>query len=354
MNAPVRQGLPFRVDRNALAAEQWRALHRAMTAIALGAVRKADPTSIMRTEWPSDDRAGAVLKAISSPLDTSGYPGLDAVTTLPQLAPSSAAMKLFQLGTKLDLRGKRTISVPNISVPPAPIFIAEGGAAPAVEFPFGKAALGPVRTIRLLSAISRELEQATPESAVLIVSRILGDAAAKGVDTVAFGTGADDGVRPPGLLHGVTPITAAAAGTDALTEDVAAIVKAIADAFIDPDGVVFIAAPRQAMALRIKPSPLFDSPVLMAAALPDKTLIACAPGGIYYGYDGGAEIDSSREAVIHMEDTTPLPLIGSTGTVAAPQRSAFQTDVIFLRCRARCAWCAYPGSVQVVQGTNWP
>ena len=123
---------------------------------------------------------------------------------------------------------------------------------------------------------------------------------------------------------------------------------------IDPSDVVFIAAPRQAMALRIKPSPLFDSPVIMAAALPDKTLIACAPGGIYYGYDGGAEVDSSREAVIHMEDTTPLPLIGSTGTVAAPQRSAFQTDVIFLRCRARCAWVAYPGAVQVVQGVNWP
>jgi hypothetical protein len=353
MTAPVR-GIPLRPDRNALAVERQRAFARAATAIALGAVRKADPTSILRAEWPNDDRAGVVLKAISSPLDTSGYPGLDAVTTLPQLAPSSAAMKLFQLGTKLDLRGKRTISVPNISVPPAPIFIAENGAAPATEFPFGKAALGPVRTIRILSAISRELEQASVESAVLIVSRILGDAAAKGVDLAAFANAADNGVTPAGLLHGVAPIAAATSGTDALTEDVAALVKAIADAFIDPEGVVFIAAPRQAMALRIKPSPLFDSPVIMAPFLSDKTLIAAAPGGIYYGYDGGAEVDSSKEAIVHFEDTTPLPLVNATGTVAAPQRSAFQTDVIFLRLRARCAWCAYPGSVQVVQGVNWP
>jgi hypothetical protein len=205
-----------------------------------------------------------------------------------------------------------------------------------------------------LSAVSRELEQASVESAVVIVSRILGDAAAKGIDLIAFSSGADDGVRPAGLLHGTTPITAATAGTDAMTEDVANLVKAVADAFIDPSDVVFIAAPRQAMALRIKPTPLFDSPVITAAALPDKTLIAAAPGGIYFGYDGTAEIDSSREAVIHFEDTAPLPLIGSTGTVAAPQRSAFQTDTIFLRCRARCAWCAYPGSIQLITGTNWP
>jgi hypothetical protein len=349
MNVQARQGLPFRVDRNALAAERQRAFARAATAIALGAVRKADPTSILRTEWPNDDRAGAVLKAVSGPIDTTTTAlGLDAVTVLPALAPSSAAMKLFQLGTKLDLRGKHSISVPNIAVPPGPIFIAEDAPAPAVEFPFGKTAVGPVRTIRLHSAISRELEQASPESAVLIVSRILGDAAAKGIDLVAFSTGADDGTKPAGLLHGVTPLTAAPAGTDSLMEDVASLTAAIAAAFIDPDGVVFIAAPRQAMALRIKPSPLFDSPVILAAALPDKTVIAAAPGGIYFGYDGGAEVDSSREALIHFEDTTPLPLL-APGT-----RSAFQTDVIFLRCRARAAWCAYPGAIQIVQGVNWP
>jgi hypothetical protein len=87
----------------------------------------------------------------------------------------------------------------------------------------------------------------------------------------------------------------------------------------------------------------------MAAALPDKTVIDAAPIGIFSAFDGPAEIDSSKESVIHFEDATPL-----TGVLGAPSRSAFQTDVTSIRCRARCAWCAYPGAIQIVEGANWP
>ena len=101
-------------------------------------------------------------------------------------------------------------------------------------------------------------------------------------------------------------------------------------------------------------SPLFDSPVIMVPWLPDRTVIAAAPAGIFSGYDGSTELESSKEAVIHFENTAPLALVDAGGTLAAPQRSAFQTDTIFIRCRTRCAWCAYPGSIQVVDGANWP
>jgi hypothetical protein len=349
-----QQPIPLRADPAALRQAEARAIHRAVAAIALGAAQKTSPAAVLRAAWPHDDRAALVLRAVSNPIDTTQYPGLDAVTTLPHLAPQSAALKLFAKGAKFDLAGKRTIAVPDIALPPAPVFIAEGAPAPAVQFVLGKTLIGPARKILILSAVSRELEEASPEAATLVVARILGDAAAKGIDAIAFSTFAGDTTTPPGLLVGAVPITAAAAGAEALTEDIANLTKAIADAFIDPSDFVFIAAPRQAMAMKIKPSPLFDSPVIMAAALPDKTLIAAAPAGIFSAYDGTPEIDASKEALVHSEDTTPLPLVSSTGTVAAPQRSLFQTDVLSIRCRARAAWCAYPGAIQIVEGANWP
>ena len=40
--------------------------------------------------------------------------------------------------------------------------------------------------------------------------------------SAAFGTAAADAVTPAGLLHGVTPVAAAAAGLDAMAEDLGA------------------------------------------------------------------------------------------------------------------------------------
>jgi hypothetical protein len=345
---------PLRPDRNLLAERERRSFVRAATSVALAAAKGADPAKILRSAWPDDDRAALILRGVSDPTSTADYPGLDVVTTLPQLAPQSAALALFARGGQLDLAGKRTIAVPNIALPPTPVFVAEAEPGPSVEFSFGRAVLGPVRKILVFSAVTRELEQASPEAASVIVARILADAAGKGVDLAAFSSFAGDTTTPPGLLVGTTPITAATAGSEAMTQDIANLTKAIADAFIDPTGVVFIAAPRQAMALRIKPSPLFDNPVIMAAALPDKTVIAAAPIGIFWGGDGRPEIESSKEGLLHFERSTPLALVDGAGVVAAPQRSLFQTDAISIKCRASVAWCAYPGSIQIVEGANWP
>ena len=58
---------------------------------------------------------------------------------------------------------------------------------------------------------------------------------------------------------------------------------------------------------------------------------------------------------MHFEDTTPLPIgtPGSPTTVAAPTRSAFQQDLVVIRVRARCAWAALPGAVQVINSVGW-
>ena len=96
------------------------------------------------------------------------------------------------------------------------------------------AVVGPTRKILLLAAASGELENAVPGTMSAVLRKILGDVAARGLDAAAFGTQADDGVTPQGLLHNVTPVTAAAAGPDAMSNDIGALPGMGIGTVVDP------------------------------------------------------------------------------------------------------------------------
>jgi hypothetical protein len=56
-----------------------------------------------------------------------------------------------------------------------------------------------------------------------------------------------------------------------------------------------------------------------------------------------------------MESTSPQPIgsVGSPPTVAAPTRSAFQTDTILIRLIMPAAWALRAPAVAWVQGVTW-
>jgi hypothetical protein len=148
-----------------------------------------------------------ILRGAVEPTSTADYPAFTATATFRSLSPRSAAWKLFDKALKLDLDRINSISIPNLAaLPPVRSFLREGEAGPAVQWTFGKTTLGPMRKVLILSAVSAELECATPESAAAIIGRVLSDASAKSIDTAAFDANAGDDVRPPGLLYGAAPI----------------------------------------------------------------------------------------------------------------------------------------------------
>ena len=196
-----------------------------------------------------------------------------------------------------------------------------------------------------------------PETASTVIGRALADAVAKAVDSAVFDDVAADSTRPAGLLNGVTPLTAAAAGTTAemIAADIAALATAIGDADIDADDMVIVAEHCAGGQVAGAASPNFTNLVIGTNALADGTVVGIAPAGVAVGYSGSPEIGTSKEAVVHFEDAAPLPIgtAGSPATVAAPTRSAWQSDLIVIRVRAKCAWAAIPGAVQVVTGVGW-
>jgi hypothetical protein len=72
------------------------------------------------------------------------------------------------------------------SLPVQPVFVGEGSPGPAVMFGLGKTVLGPVRKILVLSAVSEELNDATPQTAAAVIGKILADASNRSIDAIAF------------------------------------------------------------------------------------------------------------------------------------------------------------------------
>ncbi|WP_156928907.1 hypothetical protein [Bradyrhizobium sp. th.b2] len=331
-----------------------RSWHRAITASALATLQRSDPADILRAAWPRDDQAALILRAAQSPTSTEDFPAFDKTGLFQSLSPSSAAVALFERGLKLDLRGVNTISIPNIATwEPQPIFVTEGGAGPNVQWGLGSTTVGPTRKILIMAATTAELENATPEAASAIIGRLLADASNKSIDTVAFGTAAADDAQPAGLLHGVAPLAAVAAGPDAMAEDLGGLIGAIGTSGIDSFGAVFVCSPREATVIKTKVGPKFDHPVLSTLGLPAKTVACFALPAVASGYQDAPQIETSRTATVHFEDDSPVDIVGSGGAVALPTKTAFQTDLISIRVRARAAWAVTPGGAQVINNVNW-
>jgi hypothetical protein len=329
-----------------------RAWSRVLASLALAEIHKGNPRQILRASWPDDARAALILRSATSPTDTVALPGQATVVTWRSLSPSSAAWRLFshESALRLDLTGIATIGMPNVaSLPPAPVFVAEGVAAGVVQWQWSRTTLGPAKKILVLSAVTNELMNATPENAASIIGRVLSDATAKSIDTICFDTAPADAIRPAGLCHSVAPITASAA-TDhgaALIEDLANLAGQIAGNGVDASSVVYICGAREAQTIKMRAGPQFDSLVLSSLGVLSKTIICVAPAGISSGYQGPPSIETGSTTLV-FQDTAP---VGDPPT--APTKNLWQTDGTSIRVRAQAAWCAAPGSVAITAGIAW-
>ena len=110
-----------------------------------------------------------------------------------------------------------------------------------------------------------------------------------------------------------------------------------------------MAAPAQAVALSMTAEESFLWPVLMSTALPAGTVIGIAAAGLATAVDA-PRIEAGTEVTLHMNDA-PEELVSAGGVLAAPIRSAFQTDLRFM---LPATWSRRSSkAVAWVQGAGW-
>lgn len=355
MNRPF---LPADIKRTDPLADWWRLA----TIKAVGGVSGRDLSVVFQDLYR--DKGERIMKAAVGPADTSttAWAGALATTTtgafLRSLRARSAAAQLLDRAPRYNLSGVASVSLPKLTTDfPPPAWIAEGGGIPVVRGTFGTSLLGPVKKLASMSALTNELASYATEDAEQIIRELMINAAAAALDASIFSSAAASAIRPAGILNGVTAITGAAGGgTEAMITDMRSLVGGIGAAGAGQD-VMIIANPLQAVTLQLRAGAGFDtSKVISSNALAAGTVIAIDTAAFASGFGADPRVEVSPNAVAHMDDVTALAIgtAGSPATVAAPVRSAWQTDSHMLRLVLQAAWIVrLPGAVQTITAATW-
>jgi hypothetical protein len=172
------------------------------------------------------------------------------------------------------------------------------------------------------------------------------------LDAALYSTAAGDATRPPGLLNGVSPITAATGGgSAAMTKDIAALVAAVSP--VCGLDLVFVADPATATKIKMAVFPAFDFDVLASNSVAANTLIAIGLPALVSAFGPTPRIDASRdvESTVSMDTAPPTDIAGGGGTVV---KSSYQTDTVAIRFIADVAWAVRsPSALAYVASITW-
>ena len=269
--------------------------------------------------------------------------------------PQSAGSKLIAASPAVTLQARATVSFPRPTAPPAYVpWIGEGAAIPVASFPVTSGAvLGPGRKFAIITVASIELYERS--DAETVFSTMLRETAGRTLDAAVFDGAPASAIRPAGLLDGVAPLTATSGG--GLCGDVGRPLAACRRGGVGGRRSVKRGDRGKPDAGGCHPGRIADLKIRIwsTTALAAGVVIALDATGFASAFTGEPDIESSRDAAVHL-NSAPLP-IGTPGTpptVAAPVVSAFQSGLVVTRLIVDAAWTMRgPGLVAHLAGATW-
>ena len=332
---PLRSDPRFRIERNV------RNLSRVVIAKAVaGLDQRRDSRAVMFDRWTDDNPvAPLVLRAASEPpASLAGSAGVlgrsiveDIIATIGQVG---AGAQLLRSGLQFVFDTAATLYVPALQVTAnLAVFVQESAPIPVHDLVSGSVPLVP-RKLATIATLTREMIESS--NAEAFVTAALRQSVGLGLDNAMFDANPSSAIRPAGLRYNIAAHTASTA-TDphqAMIADMTVLAASVA-----PIGgqIVFVVAPPRAVTIDFwfygrLPYLIFSSPALAA-----NDIIAIACNGLASAVSEIPEIEASKLSTLHMEDTTPQPLV-SGGVVASPQRSLWQSDTIGIKIRFLADW----------------
>jgi HK97 family phage major capsid protein len=328
----------------------------------------------------NDEAMNVVLRAAVNPAQTTvaGW-AAELVTSanvsfMDRLLASSIYGPLSNAGQRLSFgNGINSIKIPTRTTTSkiTGAWVAEGGAKPVKKASLSTVTLEPYK-LAVISTFTEEMALYSSPAIEGIIRQAMTDDTSEQLDTFLIdATAKSTGVRPAGLLNGVTPLTATASGTAA--EKMIADLKQLVAAILAAGGgrnIVMLINPAQALSLGLVQTTtgdfVFGSVEAAGAKMNARFIVSqTVTAGRIIAIDAADFVTAtgdtprfavSTEATIHEEDTTPLAIgtVGSPATVAAPARSLFQTDSVAIRMSLYVTWIMRrTGMVQTIASVGW-
>ena len=323
---------------------------------------------------------GLVLRAPSAPAMTTVILFNEAVATqiytdlMPLLMPQAILTRLSGRGLALSFGRAGRIIIPTRSRTPtiAGSFVGEGQPIPVRQGAFTSQTLVP-KKMAVITTFTREMsDHSTPAIEGILRDAIQTDTTVA-VDSVLIDANPATLVRPAGLLNGVSVTTATAGGgLAAIIGDIRSLIAAlVASTYGNVRSPVWMMNPGDVLAASLITAantgifPFRDEvargtlngiPIIDSAVIPVKTIILVDAADFVVAGGEAPRFDMSDQATLHFDDSAPLDLVaGSPGTVAAPQKSLFQTDSLALRMIWPMNWTQRrPGTIAYTQAVTWP
>jgi HK97 family phage major capsid protein len=228
---PIRQPLGRLASAAGLGSARFSPVVRAVLASAKS-VFEPDRNAyrVARAAWPGDRQTlDFVTRAASTPATTTGTGWAAEIAhtvvedLLVSLGPASAGSELLRRGTVLTFDGAAKLSVPSLVAAATNAgFVGQLAPIPVRQLSVNAGASLEPHKFATIVTLSREMIDSS--NAEQLVRLALVDSLAAALDVALFGTTAGDATRPPGLLYGVTPITAkTGGGFSAVWADIAAV-----------------------------------------------------------------------------------------------------------------------------------
>ena len=357
-------------------------LARALAAWTKAHVTKDPLDKILRDGYGNDEMTNVVLRAAVNPaMTTVATWAAELVQTsnvdfLDRLIPNFIYPQLKAMGASYTFGNNGVLKIPVRAATPtlAGAWTGEGSAKPVKRASFSTVTLSPTK-LSVISTFSEEMATYGMPSIEAIIRQAMSDDTGIALDSFLIdNVAASAGVRPAGLLNGVTPITASAAtpATAAMVADLKALVAAITAAGGGGRGpIAILLNPAQALALsfaqtttgdflfadQAQAASKFGVRFIVSATVPAGKVIAVDAADFATATGDVPRFAVSTEATLHEEDTTPLALGTGTqgaGVLAVPMRSLFQTDAVAIRMSLYVTWAMRRASmVQTIASVIW-
>jgi HK97 family phage prohead protease/HK97 family phage major capsid protein len=291
---------------------------------------------------------------------------------MPLLMPKAILTRLAGKGLSLSFGTFGRIVIPTRSRTPtiAGSFVGEGLPIPVRQGAFTSQTLTP-KKLAVITTWTKEMDEHSIPAIEGLLREAIQQDTSVAVDSVLIDANPATVVRPPGLLNGVAALTATAGGGIAgLVGDIKALISAlVASTYGNIRNPVWLMNPGDVLSASLVSAPntgifpfrdeirggtLNTIPIIDSATVPSKTMILVDAADFVVVGGEAPRMEMSDQATLHMEDTTPLELVASPSTVAAPQRSLFQTDSLALRMVLPLNWVQRrAGTVAWTSGVTW-
>lgn len=375
-NGGDQQQRPFAVPKKKVEPIDLLIRSAAMLTMAYG--RRESLQAVFQSIYGNDEATGIILRAATAPaLTTTVGWAAELVETvnagfLDRLLADSIYGPLSARGARFTFGRAGAIKIPARANSPrlAGTWVGEAQPKPVKQALFTSVTLGLYK-LAVISVFSEEIAEHSTPAIEQIIRQAMSDDTSAAIDGFLIDNVAGSAVRPSGLLNGLTTLTPSADTnkTNAMIADVKALRQAIIangggrdvvlvmnsaqstgiDLAVTPNGLLFSSAAEGAGR--------FGVALIVSNTVPAGTVIAVDAADFASATGDVPRYSISDQATIHMEDTTPLPIIGgTTGTPApaVPTRSLWQTDSIGVRMTWPISWAMRrQGMVAFMSAVTW-